>query len=51
MQLKTILNRALKIKSFVYGVVRWVEGDKEAAIIIEVFGSANSRPECSGCGR
>ena len=26
MQLKTILNRVQKIKSFVYGAVRWVEG-------------------------
>ena len=26
MQIKTILNRVQKFKSFVYGAVRWVEG-------------------------
>jgi len=26
MQVKTILNRIQKFKSFVYGAVRWVEG-------------------------
>jgi transposase len=51
MQLKTILNRVLKIKFFVYGAVRWVEGDEEPTIEIEVRGRANSRPECSSCGR
>jgi transposase len=51
MQLKTILNRVLKIKSFVYGAVRWAEGDEETTIEIEVRGRANSRPECSRCGR
>ena len=51
MQLKTILNRVLKIKSFVYGAVRWVEGEEEPTIEIEVRGRENSRPECSGCGR
>jgi len=51
MQLKTILNRVLKIKSFVYGTVRWVEGEEEPTIEIEVRGRENSRPECSGCGR
>ncbi len=52
MQLKTILNRVLKIKSFVYGAVRWVEGvEGEPAIEIDVRGRANSRPECSICGR
>ncbi len=51
MQLKTILNRVQKIKSFVYGAVRWVEEDGEPTIEIEVRGRANSRPECSRCGR
>ncbi len=51
MQLKTILNRVQKIKSFVYGAVRWVEGEEEPTIEIEVRGRANSRAECSGCGR
>ncbi len=51
MQLKTILNRVQKIKSFVYGAVRWIEEDKEPAIEIEVRRRANSRAECSRCGR
>ena len=51
MQLKTILNRVLKIKSFVYGTVRWVEGSGEPAIEVEIRPRANSRPECSVCGR
>ncbi len=51
MQLKTILNRVLKIKSFVYRAVRWVEGEEEPTIEIEVRGRANSRPECSVCRR
>ncbi len=51
MQLKVILNRVLKIKSFVYGRVSWVEGEGEATIEIEVRERAKSRPECSGCGR
>jgi len=29
MQLKTILNRVQKFKSFVYGAVRWVEDASE----------------------
>ncbi len=46
-----ILNRALlKIKSFMYGEVSWVEGEEEPSIEIEVRGRANIRPECSGCG-
>jgi len=51
MQLKVILNRVLKIKSFVYGGVRWAEGEGEPTIEIEVRERAKSRPECSGCGR
>ncbi len=51
MQLKTILNRVQKIKSFVYGAVRWIEEDEEPAIEIEVRRRANSRAECSRCGR
>ncbi len=50
MQLKTILNRVQKFKSFVYGRARW---DEEAggrlSLIIEVQARANSRPVCSGC--
>ena len=51
MQLKSILNRVQKIKSFVYETVRWVEGAEEPTIEIEVRRRANSRSECSICGR
>lgn len=51
MQLKTILNRVQKFKSFVYGNVRWMESDETSALVIEIAARANSRPICSGCGK
>jgi len=45
MQLKTILNRVQKYKSFVYGEGRFV-GDE---IEVEIFPRANSRPLCPKC--
>jgi transposase len=51
MQVKTILNRLQKFKSFVYGAVRWLEGKGEPALEVEVLARANSRPLCSACGR
>ena len=51
MQLKTILNRVQKFKSFVYGKVRWERIGGETALLIEIFPRRNSRPICSGCGR
>lgn len=51
MQLKTILNRVQKFKSFVYGNVRWEEIDGETVLLVEVFPRLNSRPMCSGCER
>jgi transposase len=51
MQLKTILNRVQKFKSFVYGNVRWLESGEALALVIEIAARANSRPICSGCGR
>lgn len=50
MQLKTILNRIQKFKSFVYGSIRWVEEAKEPTIEVELHPRANSRPICSECG-
>jgi len=50
MQLKTILNRVQKFKSFVYGEIRWVENTAEPTIEAELFPRKNSRPICSGCG-
>lgn len=54
MQLKTILNRVQKHRSFVYGKIRWVEGESESdqlSVEVEIRARANSRPVCSGCGR
>ncbi len=50
MQIKTILNRIQKFKSFVYGAVRWVEGASVPTLEVEIQPRLNSRPLCSGCG-
>jgi len=50
MQVKTILNRVQKQRSFVYGSVRLIERSG-LTIEVEVEPRANSRPRCSGCGR
>ena len=52
MQLKTILNRVQKFKSFVYAEARW--GEQKAgrlSLIIPVTARANSHPVCGGCGK
>jgi transposase len=49
MQLKTILNRVTKYKSFVIGKVKWVEDSEEPALEVEMLPRANGRPICSGC--
>jgi transposase len=51
MQVKTILNRVQKFKSFVYGAVRWVEGAAVSSLEVEIHPRSNSRPVCSECGR
>ena len=52
MQLKTILNRVQKFKSFTYGEVHWDEMQNgETALLVEVLPRRNSRPICSGCKR
>ena len=51
MQLKTILNRVQKFKSFVYGNVKWAESDGELALLVEIVARVHSSPICSGCGR
>ncbi|PLY11895.1 MAG: ISL3 family transposase [Sedimenticola sp.] len=51
MQLKTILNRVQKFKSFVYGPVRWVEAARDPMIEAVVQPRRGSRPVCSGCRR
>ncbi len=48
MQLRTLLNRVQKFKSFVYKDVRFSEED-EPALLITVVPRANGRAVCSGC--
>jgi len=50
MQIKTILNRVHKFKSFVYGAVRLVEDAPVPTLEVEIQPRSNSRPVCSGCG-
>jgi transposase len=52
MQLKTILNRVERCKSFVYGKITLEEGEGEEGPYLEVSiePRANGRPICSGCG-
>lgn len=52
MQLKTILNRCQKFKSFVYRDIRFVEHDDQTSEIeIEVVPRKNAKPICSKCQR
>jgi transposase len=51
MQLKTILNRVQKFKSFVYGDVQCVDVQGRTALIVQIVPRRNSRPVCSGCGK
>ena len=50
MQVKTILNRVQKFKSFVYEEVRWVDGAQAPTIEAALRPRSNSRAVCSGCG-
>jgi hypothetical protein len=49
MQVKTILNRIQRHRSFVYGPARLVQG-RQLALEAEVRPRANARAKCSGCG-
>lgn len=49
MQLKTILNQCYKFKSFVYDQVRFVNGQGNKHIEIDVLPRRNSKAICSGC--
>lgn len=52
MQVKTILNRIHRFKSFVYGAVRWCEGPGgELAIEAELRARSNAHARCSVCER
>lgn len=50
MQIKTILNRVQKFKSFVYGTVCLVENTSVPTLEVEIKPRLNSRALCSGCG-
>ncbi len=50
MQLKTILNRVQKYKSFIYTSIKLVEQTKEPELEIELQARKNSQPICSCCG-
>ncbi len=50
MQIKTILNRVQKYKSFVYGQVSWVENTSVPTLEVEIISRLNSHPICSDCG-
>ncbi len=50
MQLKTILNRVERYKSFVYGEPRWA-GNARSTIEVPIRARTNGRPICSGCGK
>lgn len=49
MQLKTILNRVERHKSFVYGEAKWNE--RKSAIEIPIQPRKNGQAVCSGCGQ
>ena len=49
MQLKTILNRVQKFKSFVYTEVRWTGSETQPELEVEMAERANGRALCSGC--
>lgn len=50
MQIKAILNRVQKYKSFVYGKVSWVDNAAVPTFEVEIKPRLNSRPICSCCG-
>ena len=51
MQLKTILNRVQKHKSFVYGAAHLREERGRVTLDMELRPRSNARPICSGCSR
>jgi len=50
MHLKTILNRAQKYKSFVYGKIKWIDTGSVSELEVEIKARANSQAVCSICG-
>jgi transposase len=50
MQIKTILNRVQKFKSFVYKSVSWVESQESPVLEVTVVERSNGKLLCSMCG-
>lgn len=51
MQVKTLLNRVQKFKSFVYEKIWLAEEDGKLGMYVRIVPRANSRPICSGCDK
>jgi transposase len=51
MQLKTILNRVTKYKSFVVGQIRLNEAGGNLTVEVDIHPRVNGRPLCSSCGK
>jgi len=51
MQLKSILNRVEKHKSFVYEEVEWGDVGQPLSLRVRLRARAHTRPVCSGCNR
>jgi len=51
MQIKTILNRVQKFKSFVYGQVRFLTNTNQPTLEVDIHERQNSRALCSVCKR
>jgi len=49
MQIKTILNRVQKFKSFVYGEVRWLNVEDQPTLEVDIHERRNSWGLCSVC--
>ena len=49
MQVKTILNRVTRYKSFVFGKVTWIENSVAPTIEVEILPRRNGLIICSGC--
>ena len=51
MLIKTVLNRVERYKSFVFGAVTFQLVNCSEALVIEIKARANSKPECTECGK
>lgn len=51
MQLKTILNKCMKFKSFVYKNARFSQLSKNQVILVDIFPRKGTQGVCSSCGK